>query len=52
LLRVTAADAAWHPPVLPEPDLALQGWGGDWNISPMRRGWGSWACSAWRREGW
>ena len=29
----------------------LQGWWGDWNVSPMRRGWGSWACSAWRREG-
>ena len=29
----------------------LQGWWGDWNISPTRRGWGSWACSAWRREG-
>ena len=29
-----------------------QGWWGDWNIYPTRRGWGSWACSAWRREGW
>ena len=28
------------------------GWWGDWSISPMRKGWGSWACSAWRREGW
>jgi len=27
----------------------LQGWWGDWNIFPTRRGWGSWACSAWRR---
>ena len=30
----------------------LGGWWGDWSISPMRKGWGSWACSAWRREGW
>jgi len=30
----------------------LWGWWGDWSISPTRRGWGSWACSAWRREGW
>ena len=22
-----------------------------WNISPMRTGWESWGCSAWRREG-
>ena len=29
----------------------LWGWWGDWSISPTRRGWGSWACSAWRREG-
>ena len=28
----------------------LQGWWGDWSISPMRKGRGSWACSAWRRE--
>ena len=27
----------------------LWGWGGDWSISPTRRGWGSWACSAWRK---
>ena len=30
----------------------LQGWWGDWSISPTRRGWGNWAFSAWRREGW
>jgi len=29
----------------------LRGWWGDWSISPARRGWGSWACSAWGREG-
>ena len=29
----------------------LWGWWGDRSISPTRRGWGSWACSAWRREG-
>ena len=22
-----------------------------WSISPLRKGWGSWACLAWRREG-
>jgi len=38
--------------LLPECCRKLWGWWGDWNISPMRRGWGSWACSAWRREGW
>ena len=27
----------------------LRGWWGDWSICPMRKGWGSWACSAWRR---
>jgi len=27
----------------------LRGWWGDWSISPMRKGWGSWACLAWRR---
>ena len=30
----------------------LQRWLGDWSISCMRKGWGSWACLAWRREGW
>ena len=30
----------------------LWGWWGDWSISPTRRGGGSWASSAWRREGW
>jgi len=29
----------------------LRGWWGDWNNSPMRKGWGSWARLAWRREG-
>ena len=29
----------------------LRGWGGDWSICPVRKAWGSWACSAWRREG-
>ena len=24
-------------------------WWGDWSISPMRKGWGFWACLAWRR---
>ena len=24
-------------------------WWGDWSICPMRKGWGSWACLAWRR---
>ena len=27
----------------------LPGWWGDWSISPMRRGWGSWACLVWGR---
>jgi len=27
----------------------LRGWWGDWSICPMRKVWGSWACSAWRR---
>ena len=27
----------------------LQRWWGDWSISPTRKGWGSWACLAWRR---
>jgi len=22
-----------------------------WNTSPMKRGWESWGCSAWRRQG-
>ena len=30
----------------------LRGWWGDWSISPVRKGWGSWACSAWGKEGW
>jgi len=30
----------------------LRGWWGDCSISPTRRGWGSWACAAWKREGW
>ena len=30
----------------------LQRWWGDWSISPTRKGWGGWACLAWRREGW
>ena len=25
----------------------LRGWWGDWSISPMRKGWGSWTCLAW-----
>ena len=29
--------------------LGLRRWLGDWSISPMRKGWGSWACLAWRR---
>ena len=28
------------------------GWWGDWSISATRKGWGTWACSTWRREGW
>ena len=27
-------------------------WSEGWSTSPMRKGWGSWGCSAWRREGW
>ena len=27
----------------------LRTWLGDWSISPMRKGWGSWAWWAWRR---
>ena len=27
----------------------LRGWLGDWSISPTRKGWGSWACLAWRK---
>jgi len=23
-----------------------------WSISCLRKGWGTWGCSAWRREGW
>ena len=26
-------------------------WSEGWSTSPMRTGWGSWGCSAWRREG-
>ena len=29
----------------------LQKWSEGWSTSPMRTGWESWACSAWRREG-
>ena len=29
----------------------LQKWSEGWSSSPMRTGWESWACSAWRREG-
>ena len=25
-------------------------WSEGWNTSPMRKGWDSWGCSAWRRE--
>jgi len=43
------------PPALSWPPAALLHWAHllvmDWSISPRRRGWGSWACSAWRREG-
>ena len=28
-----------------------QRWSEGWNISPVRKGWESWGCSAWRREG-
>jgi len=28
-----------------------QNWSRGWNTSPVRRGWGGWGCSAWRREG-
>ena len=35
-----------------ESSRGLQGWRGDWSIPPTRKGWGSWACLAWRREGW
>ena len=35
-----------------ESSAGLRGWGGHWSISPTTKGWGSWACSAWRREGW
>ena len=28
-----------------------QRWSKGWNTSPMRKGWESWGCSAWRREG-
>ena len=27
------------------------GWLEGWSSSPKKRGWGNWACSAWRREG-
>jgi len=26
-------------------------WSEGWSTSPMRKGWGSWDCLAWRREG-
>jgi len=26
-------------------------WSESWSTSPTRTGWGSWGCSAWRREG-
>ena len=26
-------------------------WSGGWSTCPMRTGWESWGCSAWRREG-
>ena len=32
--------------------VGLQRWLEYWSISPMRKSWGSWACLAWRREGW
>jgi len=28
-----------------------QGFSEGWSISPLKRGWESWACSVWRREG-
>jgi len=28
-----------------------QRWSEGWSTSPMRKGWESWGCSAWRREG-
>ena len=28
-----------------------QKWSEGWNTSPIRQGWESWGCSAWRREG-
>ena len=35
-----------------ESSEGLQRWWGDWSVCPMRKGWGSWACLAWGREGW
>jgi len=35
-----------------EPSRGLWGWWGNWSISPVRKGWDSWACLGWRREGW
>jgi len=29
----------------------IWGWSESWSTSPMKKGWGSWAWSAWRREG-
>ena len=43
---------SWEQRLAQRKRLGLLGWWGDWSISPMRKGWGSWACSAWRREGW
>ena len=45
-----AADDCFRRPAMQS--VGLWGWWGDWSISPMRKGWGSWPCSAWRREGW
>lgn len=33
------------------PRRGQQKWSKGWNTSPVRTGWESWGCSAWRREG-
>jgi len=32
-------------------DIGPQRWSKGWSTSPMRKGWESWGCLPWRREG-
>lgn len=46
----------WDPQYKTDTDIlefcgGLPRWSGGWSVSAIRRGWESWVCSGWRREG-